>query len=100
MGPIHSARLDRQPLFPFDCGRDDQNEFLHQWAWPDQNERLSTTYLLHVDGLVAGFMTVCMDSLPLSRRERGPAIRHRNVSSLKLAQLGVDRRFQGMDIGR
>jgi len=100
MGPVHSSKLDTEPLFAFDCGRDDQNEFLRRWAWPDQNARLSTTYLLDVNGLVAGYITVCMDSLPLSRRERGVEIRYRNVSALKLAQLGVDRRFQGMGIGR
>jgi len=49
--------------------------------------------------MVAGFLTVCMDALPLSRGERGPHIRYRHVSSIKLAQLGIDRRFQGMGSG-
>jgi ribosomal protein S18 acetylase RimI-like enzyme len=85
---------------PFDCGRADQNEFLHEWAWKDQLKRLSTTYLVDVDGIVAGYVTVCMDALPVSRSERGPNIRYKYVSSLKLAQLGIDRRFQGMGLGR
>jgi len=37
--------------------------------------------------MVAGFVTVCMDALPLSRRERGPDIRYKYISSLKLARL-------------
>ncbi|HET7459993.1 MAG TPA: hypothetical protein VFJ82_02050 [Longimicrobium sp.] len=92
---MHFAKLDRPALMPFDCGRADQNEFLREWAWRDQLARLSTTYLVDVDGTTAGFVTVCMDALPLSRRERGPNIRYKYVSSLKLAQLGIDRRFQG-----
>ncbi|HEU4560596.1 MAG TPA: GNAT family N-acetyltransferase [Longimicrobium sp.] len=94
------SKLDG-PLFgPFDCGRSEQNEFLYEWAWKDQMERLSTTYVMDVGGMMAGFVTVCMDALPLSRSERGPDIRYRYVSALKLAQLGVDRRFQGTGLGR
>jgi len=65
----------------------------------DQQQRLSTTYLLHRSGLPAGYVTVCMDSLPLARSEREPAIRYQNVSALKLAQLGIDLRFQGLGMG-
>jgi len=48
----------------------------------------------------AGFVTLCMDSLPLSREERGAGIRYQWISALKLAQLGIDRRFQGSGLGR
>ena len=65
----------------------------------DQKERLSKTYLFQQDGLTASYVTVCMDALPLTRRERGPAIRYQHVGSLKLAQLGVDTRFQGSGWG-
>lgn len=98
--PLRAYSLDGAPPPDFDCGRDEQNQHLHARAWEDQQRRLSTTYLLHRDGLVAGYATVCMDSLPLARRERGPTIRYQHVSALKLAQLGVDRRFQGLGIGR
>jgi predicted GNAT family N-acyltransferase len=40
-----------------------------------------------------------MDSLPLARNERAPAIRYRHVSALKLAQLGIDLGFQGSGMG-
>jgi GNAT superfamily N-acetyltransferase len=92
--------MDAAPAPAFDCGRDVQNAFFYERAWDDQRERLSTTYLLTVHGLTAGFLSLCMDSLPLSRTERGAEIRYQWVSALKLAQLGIDRRFQSLGLGR
>jgi GNAT superfamily N-acetyltransferase len=97
---VEVDRLSGIPLASFDCGRDDQNHFFREQSWTDQVERLSTTYTFQVHGVTAAFATICMDALPLSRRERGPAIRYHHVSALKLAQLGVDRTFQGEGIGR
>jgi len=91
--------LGGQPEAGFDCGHDEQNRFLYERAWDDQKERVSTTYLYHVNGMLAGYATVCMDSLPLSTRERALRIRYREVAALKLAQLGVDLRFQGRGLG-
>ena len=85
---------------PFDCGRDVQNAFLHDRAWADQQQRLSTTYLFGVHGLTAGFATLCMDAVPLGRKERGPSIRYQFISALKLAQLGIALEFQGQGLGR
>jgi len=45
METLRLAKLDSSLVVPFDCGRADQNEFLHDWAWKEQLERLSTTYL-------------------------------------------------------
>jgi GNAT superfamily N-acetyltransferase len=99
--PVIEIEKLEGPVPPsFDCGREEQNRYFHEHAWHDQQERLSTTYLFVIYGIAAGFATVCMDALPLSRRERGVAIRYRWVSALKLAQLGVDRRFQGSGVGR
>jgi GNAT superfamily N-acetyltransferase len=92
-------KLEEYPPLGFDCGRPQQNAFLYDRAWLDQKESLSTTYLFYVEGVLAAYATLFMDSLPLSRRERGP-IPYRNVSAVKLGQLGVDRRFQGRGIGR
>ena len=99
MVPLRAERLIRSPPSGFDCGRDEQNKHLHGRAWDDQQQLLSTTYLLDRSGLLAGYVTVCMDSLRLARNERGPAISYAHVSALKLAQLGVDLRFQGLGLG-
>ncbi len=91
--------LAEAPDSSFDCRKEEQNRFFLEHSWSDQVERLSTTYVIRSLGLVAGYATVCTDALPLSRRERGPMIRFRTVSAIKLAQLGVDHRFQGRGIG-
>jgi hypothetical protein len=77
-----------------------QNQFFHEQAWVDQGQRLSTTYVLEAHAITAGFVTLCMDAIPLSRQERGPSIRYQKVGALKLAQLGIDGRFQGIGLGR
>jgi GNAT superfamily N-acetyltransferase len=93
-------RLDGLPPLGFDCSRDAQTSFLYDRAWHDQQERLSTTYLYYVTGILAAYATVCMDALELGTRERLITIRYKMVSALKLAQLGVDRRFQGQGLGK
>jgi GNAT superfamily N-acetyltransferase len=99
LGELEIERLAGPPPGWFDCGRDEQNLFLHDRAWPDQQALLSTTYLLTYDAVITGYVTVCMSGIALDRRERGPAIRYQDVSALKLAQLGVDRAYQGRGIG-
>lgn len=91
-------KLDGHPPLGFDCGRTEQNAFLYERAWADQQESLSTTYLFFTGGAFVAYATVLMDSLPLSRSERG-SIPYRNVSALKLAQVGVSQRAQGQGIG-
>lgn len=93
------GRLTEPPPSSFDCRRTEQNQFFLDRSWKDQQERLSTTYVFRKYGLVAAYATVCTDALPLSRRERGPLIKYRTVGAIKLAQLGVDHRFQGMGLG-
>jgi GNAT superfamily N-acetyltransferase len=97
---IEIQRLDGPPPSRFDCGRPEQNEFLHRHAWPDQLQLASTTYLVYLDGLVAAYAAVCVESIHLAREERDPKIRFAQVGSVKLAQLGVRLSFQGRGIGK
>lgn len=99
MGDVVARLLDGPPEAGFDCGRADQNGFLYERAWEDQQEKVSATYLYHVNGMLAGYATVCMDALPLGTRERSLRIRYKEVGALKLAQLGVDLHFQGRGLG-
>jgi GNAT superfamily N-acetyltransferase len=92
-------KLAGDPPPGFDCGRESQTRFLYDYAWLDQRQRVSTTYLYHVVELLAAYATVCMDAIPLGRRERPGAVRYQEIGALKLAQLGVDRRFQGHGYG-
>jgi GNAT superfamily N-acetyltransferase len=100
MEDLEFQRLDGPPPSRFDCGRVEQNEFLHRHAWLDQLHLASTTYLFYLDGLLAAFAAVCNDSIPLSRDERGVGLRFSRVGSVKLAQLGVHTSFQGRGLGR
>jgi GNAT superfamily N-acetyltransferase len=96
---IVTRKLDGPPETGFDCGQQEQNSFLYEHAWADQLELVSTTYQYYVRGIFAGFSTVSMDGLPLSFRERGVRIRYETLGATKLAQLGVDVRFQGQGLG-
>ncbi len=96
---LEVRKLDGNPPFGFDCGRTEQNQYLYERAWVDQQELLSTTYLFLIDGVLAAYATVMMDSIPLGRRERG-VIPYRYVSACKVGQLGVARRFQAQGLGR
>lgn len=91
-------KLYGDPPLGFDCGRAEQNRFLYEQAWADQQELLATTYLFLSDDLLAAYATVLMGSLPLSRAERG-VIPYRYVSACKVGQVGVDRRFQAQGLG-
>ena len=84
----------------FDCGREEQNRFLYERAWLDQEAQVSVTYLHYVQGILAAYATVCMDALPLGRREREPGVLYQDIGALKLAQLGVHLSFQGAGLGR
>jgi len=95
---LTSTVLKGPPPTGFDCGREEQNDFLYSHAWIDYREYVSTTYLFLAEGRLAAYATVLWNSLPLTRRERG-SIRYKYVSALKLGQLGVDRTFHGQGLG-
>lgn len=92
-------KLDGNPPPGFDCGRDPQTRFLYDYAWHDQQQRVSVTYLYQAPESLAAYTAVCMDAIPLGQRERPAAIRYTEIPALKLAQLGVDRSLQGHGYG-
>lgn len=91
--------LAGEPPPGFDCGRETQNRFLYECAWRDQQERVSSTWLYYAKGLFIAYATVCLDAIPLGTREKPRTIRYKYIGALKLAQLGVDRRFHGSGLG-
>jgi GNAT superfamily N-acetyltransferase len=92
-------RLEDPLLPPFDCRREAQNKFLHESAWHDQQEWISTTYLYYARGMLAAYATISASALTLGSRERPRSIRHKATSAIKLLQFGVDQRFQGLGVG-
>ena len=93
-------KLAVAPPPTFDCRREGQNRFLHDWAWADQRQRLTTTYLYHAAGAIAAYAAVCMDALVLGTREKPEALRYKHIGSLKLAQMGVDGDSRAKDLAR
>lgn len=91
-------KLDGVPPPGFDCLRDAQNRFFYEGAWPEQRQRLTTTYVYYAGDAPAAYMAVCMDGVQLGTREKPRALHYRNIAALKLAQLGVDQAYQGQGI--
>jgi predicted N-acetyltransferase YhbS len=96
---LAKQRLEGTPPQGFDCRREAQNSFLYEWAWPDQRQRLTTTYVYRAAGMLVGYMAVCMDAVVLGTREKPAALRYKNLAALKLAQLGVDHTLSGRGLG-
>lgn len=92
--------LEGEPPAGFDCGRDDQNNFLYGLARRYHEADIGRTYLVFIKGMLAGYLTVANDSILLGHRERDPGIQHPSIPAMKLAQLGVDLRFRGSGLGR
>lgn len=96
---LSTGILEGRPAPGFDCGGEEQNTFLYEHAWADQQAWVSTTYLFFVRHILAGFATVLLDSFVLGRKERPEGVRFRQVPAVQLGQLGVDRRFAGSGLG-
>ena len=99
-GNFEIVRLDGDPAPGFDCGRREQNDYLYQLARRDQQLLLSVTRLCFVEKVLAAYFTTTVDAVELGSREKDPGVHYRMLPALKLAQLGVDRRFAGTGLGR
>jgi GNAT superfamily N-acetyltransferase len=97
---LNAIPLDGDPPGGFDCGKDDQNQFLYERAWRDHEAGVSGTYLFYVKGMLAGYVTLMTDALLLHKRERGRGVHYQTVSAVKLCQLGVGVEFQGQGLGK
>ena len=93
--------LEGNAPMDFRCRRAEQNDFFHHHASSDQSDGFSVTYLGHVQGVAAAFMTLAMDAVPLQTKEKPRSdtsiVR---FPAIKLAQLAVDERWEGRGIGR
>ncbi len=53
----------------FDCGDEEQNDYLRSQAREDQEALIAVTYLAYVKGIAAAYFTLCMDSLQLGHEK-------------------------------
>lgn len=91
--------LDGDPPRGFDCGRAEQNQYLYERAWVDQQLSISLTRMFFVKGILAAFVTTLADAVELGTREKDSGIPYRYLPAIKIAQLGVDQRFAGCGLG-
>jgi GNAT superfamily N-acetyltransferase len=88
----------------FSCGQAELDRFFEHYAGQNQFKlRLAVTYVAHAAGRILGFATVAPSSI---ERSSVPSTRLRKrlptypLPVLRLARLGVDKRAQGLGIGR
>lgn len=93
--------LESAAPMDFRCARAEQNDFLHSRSVSDQAEGFSVTYLGHFQGVAVSFMTLAMDAIKLQTSEKPRSdIKIVRFPAVKVAQLGVDERWDRRGIGR
>lgn len=76
------------------------NEFLKKEALNEQEQGLNTTHLFYINNQLAGFISLCSDSIRLSLDEKSEdGVPYANIPSLKIARLAIDINFQGRKLG-
>ena len=87
----------------FDCGtQHGLNEWLKHFAWTNQRNETSRTYVVHRGGRVVGFYSFAAGS---ARKEETPArvskgLANHPVPLILLTRLAVDKREQGTGLGK
>jgi GNAT superfamily N-acetyltransferase len=87
----------------FDCGTQPAlNEWLKHFAWANQRNETSRTYVVHRTGRVVGFYSIAAGS---TRKEDTPARVSKGLAShpvplILLTRLAVDKAEQGTGLGK
>lgn len=85
----------------FDCGEEDLNVFLSNFALQNERKGIGRTYLGIEDGDILGFFTlsaaeICCAELPQAMKRGLPAY---PVPAIRIARLGVAKAKQGQGYG-
>jgi GNAT superfamily N-acetyltransferase len=86
----------------FDCGREQLNRYLLKFAWANQQAGAAQTYVGLVEDAVVGYHTLAVGQVT---REEAPervikGLARHPVPIMLLARLAVDRRWQGLGVGK
>lgn len=76
----------------FNSGNQETNDFLKNEAFGEQERGLSTTTLVYYNGILAAFLSMCCDAIPLNKEEEGAAAAL-TVPAIKI-RYGIDRKFK------
>lgn len=86
----------------FDCGEAALNDYLHRFAWQNQQAHAATSYVVTRESRVVGYYSLAVGSVTpeeATARTRQGMARH-PVPVMILARLAVDRSCQGQGLGR
>lgn len=98
--PIKDAR-NKPILKSFDCGNNDLNIFLRNFAWANDRNGIGKTYVLMDKNSICGFFT--LSSAQIKRDslidESNSNLPHYPIPAIRLARLAVDKKYQKQGIG-
>lgn len=76
------------------------DEFFKEEALQEQAKFLNTTHLFFIDNKLAGFISLCADSIRLDLNEKeSEKVPYLNIPALKIARLAIDVKHQRMGVG-
>jgi GNAT superfamily N-acetyltransferase len=89
-------------VLSFDCGKAPLDDWLRRFALTNQHSDAARTYVIHRGGRVMGYYSLSAGAV---RREESPAriakgLARHPIGVILLARLAVDRREQGMGLGK
>lgn len=87
-------------LANFDCNDNEMNRFLKEEAYNEQQLGMNNTTLMYYEGILAGFYSVCADSLRLAEEEQSKDLVYATVPAIKIARIARDIRFRDLEIGK
>ena len=91
--------MDGQPPRDFACEAEAQNTFLHEQAWQDQQNQISSTFLAIAGGICVGFITLASDGVDIPKHLWPLGGHKTRYAASKILQMAVDRRHEGRGYG-
>ena len=98
--------LKNHDFSSFDCGRHSINEYLADYAWQNHRSGRAKTWVVcgnDNDNEVVGFYSICPAEISYDEVVvdiRGGQPKGQRVPAYKIAQLGVDKDYQGAGLGK
>lgn len=85
----------------FDCGAAPLNDFLHRFAWQNQQNRSARTYVVLRDSRVVGYYSLAAGSVEHDEATSrvGKGLAKHPIPIILLARLAVDQKEKGRGLG-
>lgn len=97
---IKDAR-NKTLLKSFDCGNEDLNIFIRNFAWPNDRNGIGKTYVLMNKNTICGFFTLSSAQIKRSTLIDEPSanLPRYPIPAIRLARLAVDKKYQKQGLG-